>query len=391
MNKIKTYLQLVLLITLSAYVAADIGFLAANEFPVADDFFYSRQFPSKYEKDSKSSNIIIVTIDNQTMYKSGRLQYKRSVYASVLSKILEGHPKAIGVDIFFDGQRDIKDDLRFVNMLNTANGNIVLAIYKNEPDNFLLYSDNITSKGYFKGNESISIGNVQGIVENRTYGGVKTLLLTPRSDKYGNIYDCLPIVVLTKYFNADFQEFPRSDNDIATIGNISIPTLTDKHSDRYMYINYIGGLEAFNTVPFEQVPHMNPEFFKDKIVLIGVTEALMEDNHRTPISDNTPGIAIHANIIHTIINKRFISPVQPRYQWFCVFFASMAVFALFYYAKTHICVAAAILSLAAVKAAIDLLFSHYGLYARFLPFIVSSMCVSICALVFRKNNHQPHK
>ncbi|WP_420265751.1 CHASE2 domain-containing protein [Candidatus Magnetominusculus dajiuhuensis] len=384
MDTIIKYLRLLLLITLSAYTGADIGFFAAHKLPVVDDFFYSRQFPIR---GSNVDNIIIVGIDNNTMERFGILRYKRSVYAEVLAKILEGGPKAIAVDIFFDGVRDIKDDLRLIKTLNSANGNIVLAIYVNEAEKFLLNHDNITSKEYFNGNELISLGSVYGVVKKSSYGGITKLLLTPQFDKEGREYYPLPIVALTKYLNADFDAYPYGYEDNATIGGISIPTFTDKYLDRYMYINYTGGPEAFNLVAFEKVPQMNPEVFKDKIVLIGTVGDSMSDNHQTPISKTTPGIVIHANIIHTIINKRFISPMGRDYQWLFVFIVMIAAFILFYYAKNKISIPTALVILVIVKLTIDLMFTHYGIYVQFFPFIVSTWFVSTCAIIFRKSNN----
>ncbi|MEO5360630.1 MAG: CHASE2 domain-containing protein [Nitrospirota bacterium] len=384
MNTIKNYLRLLMLIVLSAYIGTDIGFLTAHKLPIADDYFYSNQFPIKGDK---VDNITIVTIDNEMMYKNGRLHYKRSIFAKVFAKILEGGPKAIGVDIFFDGIRDIKDDLRFINMLNDANGNIVLGIYKNEPENFLLNIDNITSEGYFNGNKMIALGNVQGIVDNSTYGGITKLLLTPQFDRELTMYYTLPIVVLSKYFNAIYESYPfADDDDIASIGNVSIPTFTENCHKRYMYINYVGGLEAFNPVPFEKVPDMNPAVFKDKIVLIGVTADTMEDSHRTPLSGNTPGVVVHANIIHTIINKRFISPLRQKYQSLGVFFVAIVVFISFYYTRMKISIPAALLTLVIVKLTIDLLFTRYGVYVQFFPFIVSTVFAGMCAMIFRKDS-----
>jgi CHASE2 domain-containing sensor protein len=154
-----------------------------------------------------------------------------------------------------------------------------------------------------------------------------------------------------------------------------------------MYINYIGGLEAFNPVPFDRVPYMNPDVFKDKIVLIGTVGDLMSDNHQTPLSKITPGIVINANIIHTILNKRFIAPLGHEFQWLIVFVATIAVFILFYYAKAKISIPTALLTLAIVKLSIDLLFTRYGVYVQFFPFIVSMVFVSMCAVIFRKCNH----
>lgn len=75
------------------------------------------------------------------------------------------------------------------------------------------------------------------------------------------------------------------------------------------------------------------------------------------------------------------------YQWLFVFIVMIAAFILFYYAKNKISIPTALVILVIVKLTIDLMFTHYGIYVQFFPFIVSTWFVSTCAIIFRKSNN----
>ncbi len=53
--------------------------------------------------------------------------------------------------------------------------------------------------------------------------------------------------------------------------------------------------------------------FRDKIVLIGPTATSLQDFHRTPFSNQMPGVEIHANAVATLIQDRVLqlAPAQP--------------------------------------------------------------------------------
>lgn len=77
-------------------------------------------------------------------------------------------------------------------------------------------------------------------------------------------------------------------------------------------IHYLAKLEHFPNISFQQVlkKDIPPNFFKDKIVLIGSKAPSLNDNFRTPLNNNIwqqekelmPGMIIHANMAAQIID-----------------------------------------------------------------------------------------
>ncbi|MBF0520589.1 MAG: CHASE2 domain-containing protein [Nitrospirae bacterium] len=110
------YIYYFLLSFLIAYFVSDISFIIREYLPIIDDYLYGRRFPTK----SKSTTpILIVEIDDETVKRYGYLPYKRSLYGEVISRILEGKPKVLGIDIFFirlETLKTISNLLRYLKM-----------------------------------------------------------------------------------------------------------------------------------------------------------------------------------------------------------------------------------------------------------------------------------
>lgn len=88
----------------------------------------------------------------------------------------------------------------------------------------------------------------------------------------------------------------------------------EKYAPYYRYIPYRFILYAINLQEAgrdSEIPRgkgMDPEFFKDKIVLVASTAAGLLDLRATPFQSITPGVEIHANVIDNLLAQRFLRP-----------------------------------------------------------------------------------
>ncbi|MFH0924590.1 MAG: adenylate/guanylate cyclase domain-containing protein [bacterium] len=71
------------------------------------------------------------------------------------------------------------------------------------------------------------------------------------------------------------------------------------------FINFLGRGNNFKHYSISDIlqDKIDPLAFKDKVVLVGATAIGIYDLRVTPLSGNTPGVEIHANIIDNIINN----------------------------------------------------------------------------------------
>lgn len=70
------------------------------------------------------------------------------------------------------------------------------------------------------------------------------------------------------------------------------------------HYDYISAIDVLNGTK-------QPEYFKDKIVLVGTSVVGLNDIRSNPLDENLPGVEIHANAIDNLLNKDFF--VLPKY------------------------------------------------------------------------------
>ena len=92
--------------------------------------------------------------------------------------------------------------------------------------------------------------------------------------------------------------------------------------DGLMMINWYGPVSAFNYISFSDVidsiksinagkkPLIPPEFFKDKVVFVGVTAISQYDIKSTPLSRIYPGVELEATVFNNILDNNPIKRVN---------------------------------------------------------------------------------
>ena len=139
----------------------------------------------------------------------------------------------------------------------------------------------------------------------------QTLLL---NDTESNIYAYIGLKVIAKYLNSNIEK----KGDHILVGDYTIPV----NSYNEMLINFAGPSGTFPIISFYKVWQLSRQGktdffkrnFKDKIVLIGPGNIYSQDFKPTPFyrsqyytgTRQTLGIEIVANVINTILERRFI-------------------------------------------------------------------------------------
>ncbi len=76
-----------------------------------------------------------------------------------------------------------------------------------------------------------------------------------------------------------------------------------------MYVNYYGPFKTFYYLPYlycfdpEMLP---PEYWENKIAVVGSSLPGLMDLRNTSVQETFPGVEIHANVIHSILNNEFV-------------------------------------------------------------------------------------
>ena len=210
-------------------ISVMMSYLAVIKIHFLEDYIYRTRFAIE---ELKNKQIALVLIDDNAIKKIGIYPFKRSEYAKAIVKILEGKPKIIGIDIFFDGIRQLEDDLKLVEVLDKADNDMVLAVYPTEADSLLTNEIKLFSSHPYS-YKNVIIGNVAIFkAENNLITKTSLIPLVNRDDN--KEYLPFPIVIASRYLKADYKQKPLLDRGIlvATLGDIEIPNPSD------MLINY---------------------------------------------------------------------------------------------------------------------------------------------------------
>ncbi|HEY9861251.1 MAG TPA: CHASE2 domain-containing protein [Candidatus Obscuribacterales bacterium] len=273
------------------------------------------------------SDIVILAIDDESMsqgqfyradpekYKSlEALQtwpWKRAAYAEVIDKLMAAGARSVALDIEFStpSSYGTADDERLRQSLQRYAGRITLAVK---------YEDIVNDQGItaqlaplyprFRTNP-FSVGSINFLLEPdgkvHRFGSQFSLLLAQEPDFASGLPQNTP----------DFAE--------ATLKAAQVKFGGSEGDHIFFY----GPAGTFKQIPFWHV--LDPNYwnnylksgqdfsFKNKIVLIGSTAAILQDFLPTPFSANwlhsqaMPGVEIHANAIATLMENRAIAEAIP--------------------------------------------------------------------------------
>jgi serine/threonine-protein kinase len=267
--------------------------------------------------------VVIVTIDTGTINKLGGYPLDRKFYTQVTQQLATAGARVIGIDINFV-KADPEDDA-FAAAIRSA-GNVVL------PELFLpdrplgspdepvkdmeVYQANVGKTPedvpafpYIRAN-SAKLNAVTGrdsAFVNIDIDDDIGVRRAPLAAKYrGRFYPTFSVAIVRRYLGAqrDFMELNGLPEEHVQIGALIVPT----DSSTTLHINFHGGPNAFPAVSFLDVLQggVPAGRFKDKIVLIGVSDGMAHDIWNTPVG-YIPGTQIVAHEIDTILTRSGIS------------------------------------------------------------------------------------
>jgi CHASE2 domain-containing sensor protein len=367
--------KLISIIIIISCITTFISYYATTKYSAAEEYYYALKYP---QAGKKNDQIIIVTYDDDTIQKKGSASIKRSEYAAVISKILEGKPKVLGVDLFFSNIKNFADDNKLIEVLKKSDIDIVLAIYPNERDRLLT---NMMGGNYPK----ISVGDCT-TYSKRTTHLVMRINILPFRDDHGREVLPFAIEILSKYLKSPYhQQRTGKDDLIVQMGDSKI-YLEKNNKPVSNLINYAGGLDFFKRIPFEDIEKVNPYIFRDMIVLLGTSARSLKDDIKTPLSDRTPGIVIHANTIYSLLNNIIIEEVIMIRQYLLTLLACLLIAFITYFFRTIISLSSTITIMICCYIFTDIMLRHYYLYYRFIPIVLAVLLAHLSVLLVKQLN-----
>jgi adenylate cyclase len=220
-------------------------------------------------------DIVVVAIDDKTFnrdeYGKG-FPFSRNFHADVIEQVSRGEPRVIVYDVQFT---EPSDDRRADNRLFLAAqqaGNVVFSTTETLPDG----TSNVFGGPDAQQDAGVAVGN--GLFDEDPGGVIR------RVQEKINGLDTL---------------------SVATIRRLGLPVDEPALQDDGQWIDYAGPAGHMPRYTFSDVGQgeVDPEAFRDKIVVVGATAPVLQDIH--PVSwpdDRMPGPEVHANAIATLLD-----------------------------------------------------------------------------------------
>ena len=259
--------------------------------------------------DRLSEEIVIISIDEASLSKYGEWPWSRIKHAELIEFLNQAGAEVIAFDIIFDMEKESEADEKLADKLAKYD-NVVLPASLDLTMIRRLQGDELKVEG---------INYPLELFKSETELGYINLI--PDSDgkiRRLNLLDDLTLqpfaIKIADLAKEEFESF--------------------KFDKQEKFINYYSQ-DAYPKFSYYQVLEnkVSPEFFEDKIVLVGAEDDSFKDYWITPLSSvegYTPGVIIHAQILENYLTESFIYQIEKKIIIFLMIMFGTATFYLFY-------------------------------------------------------------
>ncbi|UCD70690.1 MAG: CHASE2 domain-containing protein, partial [Syntrophobacterales bacterium] len=316
-------------------------------------------------------NVVIVSIDDESIAKIGRWPWPRSVIARMIDLLSKSGARIVGADILFsereknqglteirtlkeifrsrilkskstkemrefqrhlrEAEANLDNDSKLISSVKKA-GNVILPMYftTDSPlpppvESLPPYIEENSLKHILERGEGdlwpiLEAGDMITPIPGLVMGSAGIGHINRNIDadgatrweslviKYGKLhFPSFSLQVVMRYLNVKNQSARIVLGEGIDMGGFLIPT----DESMRLLIRFWGPDGIFPRYSFFDVLNekIHPTVFKDKVVLLGNTAQGIGDFVPTPLSSNVPGVEIAANVIQNILTKRFL--VRP--------------------------------------------------------------------------------
>ncbi len=294
-------------LAVAVLVTATVGMAPPHWLPVRllDNVLYDGLYRLRPETSKRDASVVIVSIDQSSLdfMREMRLidwPWPRKWYGQMVEYFAKAGAKVIVFDMLFEGQSPWGDDDDFAASLGKARVPVIFATQ-------------VKANGKTTGVVLPIEEPLLGASNVTDYGVVRTYRPT--------VQDVPSLAALTV-----------QTTGVMPPGWAAQPFRLQyygphAHGDGPVTFHYVRAAAASIAAadPSKPAPpDATPQTFKDKIVLIGGTAAATYDLKVTPVSDQMPGVEVHATAIENMLNNQRVLPVPAALRLLLTFVFALA-------------------------------------------------------------------
>ncbi len=278
--------------------------------------FYTKQITGIDHKPFE--DIVVVSIDEESINRFGRWPWDRKITAELLIKLKEA--KVVGLDIVFSERSSYESDKALFSSINEA-GNVISGFFFRDyatqtvNEKIIDFLEDCSLPRYEVLSEKIGIpefsfieSNIPQILENSL--SCAFFNIKPDADGIyrhyptvyifeGMLFPSLALQLVRFYLDKEiYLEIDELGVKKLTIGDINL-------NKNYIRLNFYKDIKSVSAVEVIE-GKIDPSFFKNKIVIIGITEMGVYDIRPTPVDPLMPGVFLHYIAVSNIINGDFL-------------------------------------------------------------------------------------
>jgi CHASE2 domain-containing sensor protein len=242
------------------------------------------------------SSITLVEIDDKSLAQIGTWPWPAKTHAALLGILESYKPALIFYDVFFGRHANDPGDFEELAVSMERNGNVIIPFLLYSPSSEPVFPLEVLQHSARASGFSYSAADADGRLRRAP------LSVTLSGTTY---YHSAVLSVLSGM----------RDEEKARDWLAGIPT---DRENRFL-INFPGGLDSFSRIPFYEVLNQSrtegdralAHLFRGKIVLIGLTASGSHGMQPVVFSPALPSLAVHAGIIDSLLQGRYLRPSGP--------------------------------------------------------------------------------
>jgi adenylate cyclase len=288
-------------------------------------------------------DIAIIAIQDQDLKDIGQWPWSRGLHARLIRTLEKTPPKALLFDIFFIDPftADPKGDKALAAATRDNPWVVHSMFFKLDAQDHVLGLDRPMDE---LSDAWHALGYANAVIDED--GTLRRAL--PSLSIEGRLFPLLSLVGANLYrgraWDAAEPELPKDGRGRVLINFVG-PAWTFHY---YRYADVLSG----------RVP---AQTFQNKVVLVGSNSTGLYDHYPTPTSEVMPGLEFHANVLNTILSRKFMRPWPVRWTYYVI--GGIGLLCGLVFARLSAGVGAALLLAltGALIGAAQVLFTHRGL------------------------------